>query len=125
MKGILLSLVFIFFLQNAFTQVTLDANGAGDTYGLITSVLAPGQNPIEVPDCNHTAFGDHIDEIFDNDLNTHVFRFHIHTTPDDDRCINTDRQRNEIKSYDQSPDNLLGIVGETVEYKYQCCRFKG
>ena len=100
-------------------QVTLDADGSGNTYSLITSVLAPGHNPIEVPDCNHTSFGDHIDEVFDNDLGIHVFRFFIHVSPDNDRCINFDRQRNEIKSYDKSPDNLLGINGEAVVYSWK------
>ena len=103
----------------AHSQVLLDADGPGNTYDLITSVLAPGYNPIEVPDCSHPAFGDHIDEIFDVDLNANVFRFHIHVSPDDDRCINFDRQRNEIKSYDKSPDNLLGVENETVIYKWK------
>lgn len=101
------------------TQVTLNADGPGDTYNLITSVLAPGYNPIEVPDCNHSAFGEHIDEIFDNDLGSNVFRFFIHVSPDDDRCINFDRQRNEIKTYGNSPDNLLGTEGEEVVYKWK------
>ena len=115
-----LSVLSLFFLSlNVYGQVILDADGPGNTYSLITSVLAPGYNPIEVPDCGHTSFGDHIDEIFDNDLNTNVFRFYIHVTPDDDRCINFDRQRNEIKTYDQSPDNVLGIVGEKVIYKWK------
>ena len=99
--------------------VQLRADGPGDTYELITSVLAPGYNPIETPDCSHETFGDHIDELFDNELNTNVFRFHIHTTPDNDRCINFDRQRNEIKSYDQSPESLLGIENEKVNYKWK------
>ena len=43
----------------------------------------------------------------------------MHVTPDNDRCINTDRQRNEIKSYDKSPDNLLGVEGEEVVYKWK------
>lgn len=107
-------------VENPITEgVELKADGPGDTYALITSVLAPGYNPIEVPDCNHTEFGDHIDEVFDNDLNTHVFQFYIHTTPDNDRCINFDRQRNEIKTYGQSPDNLLGVENETVVYKWK------
>lgn len=110
----------IFFLSlNINGQTVLDADGPGNTYSLITSVLAPGHNPIEVPDCSHTSFGDHIDEVFDTDLNTNVFRFFIHVTPDDDRCINFDRQRNEIKTYNQSPDNLLGVVGEKVIYKWK------
>jgi len=90
-----------------------------NTYELITSKLAPGYNPIEVPDCGHGSFGRHIDEIFDADLNENVFRFFIHVNDDDDRCINFDRQRNEIKSYSQSPDSLLGVTGETVEYKWK------
>ncbi|NNF35358.1 MAG: T9SS type A sorting domain-containing protein [Saprospiraceae bacterium] len=109
----------IFFCFNGYSQVLLNADGPGNTYDLISSVLAPGHNPIETPDCSHPAFGDHIDEVFDADLNTNIFRFHIHVTPDDDRCKNFDRQRNEIKSYDQSPDNLLGVEDETVVYKWK------
>ena len=103
----------------AVNATVLKADGPGGTYALITSVLAPGNNPIETPDCNHAEFGDHIDEVFDNALNANVFRFNIHTTPDNDRCINFDRQRNEIKTYDQSPDNLLGTENEKVTYKWK------
>ena len=99
--------------------IELNADGPGNTYDLITSVLAPGFNPIEVPDCSHPDFGEHIDELFDNELNTNVFRFFIHKDPDNDRCINFDRQRNEIKTYDKSPDNLLGVENETVVYKWK------
>ena len=115
-----LSVLSLFFIYlNCPGQIVLDADGSGNTYALITSILAPGHNPIEVPDCNHTAFGDHIDEVFDNELNTNVFRFYLHVTPDDDRCINSDRQRNEIKTYDKSPDNLLGSENERVVYKWK------
>ena len=64
--------------RQAGEAVVLEADGPGGTYDLITSVLAPGWSPIEVPDCNHAAFGDHIDEIFDENLAKHVFRFYIH-----------------------------------------------
>ena len=101
------------------SAVELKADGPGDTYALITSVLAPGANPIETPDCSHPEFGEHIDEVFDSELNANVFRFYIHTRPDDDRCINFDRQRNEIKTYSQSPDNLLGVEGEKVVYNWK------
>ena len=57
--------ISIFLGQSLNAQVTLDADGLGNTYSLITSVLAPNQNPIETPDCGHAAFGDHIDEVFD------------------------------------------------------------
>ncbi|MFC4723563.1 T9SS type A sorting domain-containing protein [Geojedonia litorea] len=113
----LISLLILSF--KGFAQTVLNADGPGNTYSLITSVLAPGYNPIEAPDCSHSAFGEHIDEIYDNVLGTNVFRFRIHVTPDDDRCINSDRQRNEIKTYDQSPDELLGVEDETVIYKWK------
>ena len=116
---ILLSVLFLFLLDNGYGQVVLNADGPGNTYELITSVLAPGHNPIEAPDCSHNGFGKHIDELYDDELSTNVFRFSIHVTPDNDRCINFDRQRNEIKTYDQSPDNLLGIENERVIYKWK------
>lgn len=118
MKPILL-VAFLFSATCGYGQVVLDADGPGNTYELITSVLAPGYNPIETPDCSHPEFGNHIDEIYDDELDANVFRFHIHVTPDNDRCINFDRQRNEIKSYSPSPDNLLGIAGEQVVYKWK------
>ncbi|WP_299098498.1 T9SS type A sorting domain-containing protein [uncultured Winogradskyella sp.] len=100
-------------------QVVLSADGPGSTYEIINNVFAPGYNAVEVPDCEHTNFGRHIDEIFDTELNTNVFRFIAHKTPDNDRCINFDRQRTEIKTYSSSPDNLKAIEGETVEYKWK------
>ena len=118
MKLIAIITLFLF-IQKADGQVVLSADGPGDTYNLITSVLAPDNKPIEAPDCSHESFGEHIDEVFDNDLDQNVFRFFIHTTPDDDRCINSDRQRNEIKSYDKSPNNLLGIENEKVIYRWK------
>lgn len=115
---ILISLITLNF-PNLFSQVLLDADGPGNTYELITSVLAPGYDPVEEPDCSHTTFGRHIDELYDTDLGINVFRFFMHATPDNDRCLNFDRQRNEIKSYDQSPDNLLGVEDEIVQYKWK------
>lgn len=100
------------------SQVLLEPNGPGNTYSEITAVLAPNYNPIETPDCNHSAFGDHIDEVYDSSVGDYVFRFYIHVTPDNDRCIKFDRQRNEIKTYDKSPANLLGVEGEKVIYKW-------
>lgn len=100
------------------SQVVLEANGPGNTYSEITSVLAPSYNPIEVPDCGHSSFGNHIDEVYDSDLSSYAFRFFIHVNSDNDRCLNFDRQRNEIKSYDKSPDNLLGVENEKVIYKW-------
>lgn len=103
----------------SYSQVVLNANGPGNTYEEITAILAPGKNPIEVPDCNHNSFGKHIDEVFDTELNTYAFRFYIHVNPDNDRCKYFDRQRNEIKAYDKSPDNILGTKNEIVRYKWK------
>ncbi len=116
---ILVLLVFNFIIQLNNAQVILNANGSGNTYEDINAILAPGYNVIEVPDCVHTTFGRHIDEIFDAELNTNVFRFFAHKTSDNDRCIRFDRQRTEIKAYDKSPDNLKATLGETVQYKWK------
>jgi hypothetical protein len=99
--------------------VHLVADGLIDTYTLISSVL--GGNPIETPDCAHPDFGPHITQEWDDDLGKHSFVFHIHVTPDDDRCKTFDRQRNEIKTYDKSQEYLKGFLGETVTYRW---RFK-
>lgn len=112
-------LIQLIVVTSTYGQLILNADGPGNTYSLINSKLAPGYEAIEVPDCGHPEFGPHIDEVFDSGLNTNVFRFHIHVNEDDDRCINFDRQRNEIKTYDQSPDSLLGVSGETVQYKWK------
>ncbi|MGB3005703.1 MAG: T9SS type A sorting domain-containing protein [Chitinophagaceae bacterium] len=101
--------------------VMLNADGPGNTYELINSVLAPGYDVVENPECVHPAFGRHITEVFDAVLNTNVFEFYSHVTEDNDRCINFDRQRIEIKTYDQSPANLIGTLGESITYKW---RFK-
>ena len=102
-----------------YSQILLEADGPGNTYELINSVLAPGYNVVENPECIHPQFGRHIAEVWDNELNQYVFEFYSHVTPDNDRCINYDRQRIEIKTYDQSPDSLIGVVGETIIYKWK------
>ncbi len=102
----------------SFSQTLLEADGPGNTYELINSVLAPGYDAVENPECAHPQFGRHIAEVWDDDLKKNVFEFYIHVTPDNDRCINFDRQRVEIKSYESSPENLKGTVGETVIYKW-------
>jgi hypothetical protein len=112
--------LFTFLSYSTFGQVVLNADGPGDTYALINSVLAnPNRNVVETPDCNHADFKEHIDEVFDTDLNKNVFRFHIHVSPDNDRCKKFDRQRNEIKTYKDSPENLKATKGETFEYKWK------
>jgi hypothetical protein len=95
----------------------LRADGPGSTYELIDSVL--GGSAEEVPDCSHPAFGRHIAEIWDSTLHCYVFAFYIHVTPDNDRCVNFDRQRNEIKTYGPSPDSLKGFLGDTMTHEWK------
>lgn len=105
-------------MPEAFSQhVTLSADGPGNTYELISSVL--GGNPLEVPDCGHPEFGRHITEEWDDALGKYVFVFHMHVTPDNDRCTNFDRQRNEIKTYGPSPSYLKGRYGEVHTYRWK------
>lgn len=119
-------------------QVTLVADGPGDTYELINSKLAPLGNVVEAPDQTfvtsgqvagtHPNFGRHIAEVWDTDLNKYVFEFYSHldtgstgVLDNDVSTVKTDRQRVEIKTYSSSPSNLKGTIGETVTYKW---RFK-
>lgn len=117
-----IKLIFFLLIVNGFAaaQALLEAKGQGKTYELINSVLAPnGGDVVETPDCAHPAFGRHIRESWDDFLNKYVFEFHMHVTPDNDRCINFDRQRLEIKTYDASPASMKVVPGETVEYKWK------
>jgi hypothetical protein len=110
---------FLWIAPGLSAQVYLIADGTTDTYTLINSVL--GGTAMEVPDCSHPEFGPHITQAFDPDLAKYGFVFHIHVTPDDDRCVNSDRQRNEIKTYGPSPAYLKGFLGDTVTFRW---RFK-
>ncbi|MDD2798604.1 MAG: DNRLRE domain-containing protein [Bacteroidales bacterium] len=115
-----LILLFTIFPFQGFSQAVLNADGPGNTYELINSVFAPsGGDVVENPECVHPEFGRHIAEVWDADLNQYVFEFYIHVTPDNDRCINFDRQRVEIKTYDSSPDSLKGTRHETIVYKWK------
>jgi hypothetical protein len=115
-------------------QTVLNADGvANNTYELINSVFAPGQNAIETPDQviagsrygSHPTFGRHIAEVMDTDLGKNVFEFyaHVSNSPKDNEPVNglVDRQRVEIKTYNPSPNNLKGFLGDVVQYKW---RFK-
>ena len=113
--------IALIYFANIFyceAQTTLQADGPGETYELINKVLASGKEGVETPDCAHQDFGRHISEVWDEDLKKYVFQFQIHTTPDNDRCQKTDRQRLEIKTYQSSPNNLKGTSGETITYSW-------
>jgi hypothetical protein len=126
--GILFALPFL-----SHSQVVLKADGSGNTYELINSVLAPGKSAVEAADSNalgnHASFGRHIAEVWDADLKQNVFEFYSHINyVNADKSITTDnepvtdvaeKQRVEIKTYEPSPDNLKGTLGETITYQWK------
>ncbi len=126
-----LMLFSIAFLSRS--QVVLKADGPGETYELISSVLAPGKSAVEAADLNalgnHPSFGRHIAEVWDADLKENVFEFYSHIDyVNADKTITTDnepvanvaqKQRVEIKTYEGSPDNLKGTLGETITYQWK------
>jgi len=91
----------------------MDADNTGDAYNRITTKGFA----YEVPDCGHAVR--HIFEEWNADLKKFAFIFNMHTLLDDDRCINFDRQRNEIKTYNQSADSLKGFLGETMTFRWK------
>lgn len=99
------------------TPTTLDADGVTPTYALIEGVLGAGN--VETPDCIHPEFGPHVTQAEDATLAMPVFVFHLHVTPDNDRCLASDRQRTEIKVSDSSPDSLRIKLGDTVHYRWR------
>jgi len=130
-------LLFIAFITNLYAQkktvIELRADGPGNTYKLIDSKFGNGgqYSAIEAPgkkvgECdNHSTYknqegtSDHITEVYDKEKGN-VFQFELHLKEDKDRhkCGNRDRQRNEIKGFNGSPDGLKGNIGETVIYEW-------
>ena len=102
---------------------TLDADGdmvGLDTYDLIRDFGGP--NPIEAPDLyavNHPGIR-HIYEDFDPVIGNHfVFIIHRDIDIDRDRLDITDRQRNEIKTYGGSDEDVKGFENETFVYRWK------
>ena len=73
-------------------QVTVTADGPGNTYELLES----RGFGLETPDCGHAVR--HVREVFDSALGKNVFAFDAHRDLDNDRCTNFDRQRMEVKT---------------------------
>lgn len=92
---------------------------------------------------NGEFWGPHIQQGWDDSLQADAFRFYIHQedstphahddraypSPDTDRCrtdaepgedsYRTDRQRMEVKAYDESPEHLLAEEGEVHYYSWK------
>jgi hypothetical protein len=98
-----------FFSSQAAGRNLLQADGPGGTYDLLRTTYT-----VEVPDCGHMV--EHISEVEDADLGRPVFVFELHVDEDDDRCINTDRQRAEIRA---RAEDIVASEGETVYYAWK------
>lgn len=86
-------------------QATLTATASsGSAYPVISAAGFGNENP----DCIHTSFGPHVTQAFDSDLGKNVFVFHSHIVDDNDRCINTDRVRMEIKGGGSAEEQTQG-----------------
>ena len=105
------------------TTRTLDADGDQvglDAYDLIRAF--GGSNPIEAPDLYPVNHPDvrHIYEDTDATVGNHfVFIIHRDIDIDRDRVDITDRQRNEIKTYDRSEEAVKGFENETFIYQWK------
>jgi len=117
------ALAFYIFAQDSISvlsdvKLVSDGSGGVETYSLIESVL--GKGCIEAPDLysvNHPG-EKHIVEESDAIVGNY-FLFKIHKNEDRDRDTeNTDRQRNEIKSYETSANTLKGFSGETMRFHW-------
>ena len=91
----------------------MSPSGSADPYAFIES---RGYG-IESPECKHNV--KQIAVVGDADLGHEVFAFTIHRESNDDRCENFDRQRLEIKTWNQSPANMTGANGETQTYAWK------
>ena len=146
------------FNWSKFNQTILQADAAQSTYDLINNTLIreeytadkswEGNNPetdsddvkkfpgiygaVEHSDCTYQAFGEHITQKYDPQLERDVFVFNIHqhlneagayATPDTDRCrtdgLYDDRQRVEIKTYSQSKDHQKAQQNETFYFAWR------
>jgi hypothetical protein len=94
-------------------QARLTATASsGSAYPVISAAGFGNENP----DCIHTSFGPHVTQANDADLGKNVFVFHSHITDDNDRCINLDRVRMEIKGGGSSEEQA---AGQTAYFRWK------
>ena len=99
--------------QQLLAQATLSATASsGSAYPVISAAGFGNENP----DCIHTSFGPHVTQANDADLGKNVFVFHSHITDDNDRCINLDRVRMEIKGGGSSEEQA---EGQTAYFRWK------
>ena len=108
---------------NVISKITLDSDGKDSghsAYDLIREFGGP--RSIESPDLFEGNHRDviHITEDSDEIIGDHfVFLSHRDIDRDRGKMHITDRQRNEIKTYDRSIDALKGFENETLVYQWK------
>lgn len=107
------------------------ASTASAASGITTTSTAPAEKILnkmgihaECPDSSRSHAGNptpHIVVTYDPDLKKDVYSFLIHAKVDDDRGKKNikDRQRNEVKTDNKSPENLWAKEGETMTFKWK------
>lgn len=102
--------------------VRVEINVNETAYAVLNRVM--GKN-VEVPDCGHPEFNDHITHVLDDELGRRVFAFHGHPNEDNDRCINYDRMRIEIDMGPSSPEYQKLLENDTGIYSWNFKLKKG
>jgi len=91
-----------------------DRTVADGPAGMATYTLLGRAYGLETPDCGHMV--PHWTEVDDAELGKPVFVAHAHVNQDDDRCMNTDRQRTELRG---RGEGVVGPEGTTVWYRWK------
>jgi hypothetical protein len=109
------------FTASTTTSLLADGPAGTETYELIRDAF--GSNSIESPTLysNNHYTHEHIWEETDDDVGHH-FVFAIHRDEDWDRDKYpsiSDRQRNEIKTYSSSSDDVKGFYGDTLRIRWK------
>jgi Ricin-type beta-trefoil lectin domain-like/Secretion system C-terminal sorting domain len=94
-------------------QSTLSATASS---GSAYTVISDAGYGIENPDCVHGSFGAHVTQTSDAQLGKNVFVFHSHIVDDNDRCVNFDRVRMEIKGGNSIAQHT---EGQTAYYRWK------
>ena len=97
-------------------QVTCSAQ---DSFGSAYPVFIDSGIAYEDPDCEHTDFGPHVTQAYDNELGKNVFVFHSHIVEDNDRCQIQDRVRMEIKGGPGTDTELQHVENDISYYRWK------
>jgi hypothetical protein len=116
MKYIAIIIIVIFYSSVTLGQVICAASSdSGSAYQVFTSATLG----IETPDCEHTSFGPHVTQAYDEELDRNVFVFHSHIAEDNDRCLVQDRVRMEVKGGPNTSLELQHTQNSTSYYRWK------